>query len=183
MFSFKTLAVREVSKVAAGNLIYLLSRPEPKLALRIEHPRAAQGGESTYPAALIFLGEVNGRTMPIVDVAAAAYPCVDCGMGPEVMWDAPLQLLRQAQRPEVGHAVLVENRVGISSSYGAGDGGQRAYWDPYSGRPINPRPTEPSPTAIVTHWRLGALDPAGVFRQLVVYPDDYETLTAGEAPR
>lgn len=182
MFSFKNLAVRDVAKVAAGNLIYLLSPPEPRLALRVEHPRTGPNDEDTYPAALIFLGEVNGRITPLVDIAAASYPCVDCGIRPEVIWDAPLQLLKQGTQSGVGHALLVENRFGISSNYASGGRGQRLYWDPYTGRSIDPRPRAPAQIATITKWRLGAIDHAGVFQQFVVYPDDYESLTAGDEP-
>ena len=179
MFTFKNLSTKSVGEVAPGNLIYVLGEQGPQFAMRIEHPSDAPNGP-TYAAALIFRYEISGKTLPVIDAGCAPYPCIDCGVHPELVWDPPLELLTAGASPDVGHVLLSGKEAGISSSYGPGGYGRRQYWNPYTGKAIDPRPSPPVRTAIIVKWRLGAIDLNGDFRQLIAFPDDYGKWTATE---
>jgi hypothetical protein len=167
------MTVRRVADVKAGSLMYLLNPPEPRLALRLDHPQGGCDPNKTYPAALVFLGKVNDRMMPVVDGGATNYPCIDCGISAELVWDPPITLLKPAATAEAGHLLLIGNRLGVSSSNGQGGMALRMYWDPYTGRAIDPQIGAVVQRVIIVKWRLGAIDQTGTFRQLIAYPEDY----------
>jgi hypothetical protein len=177
MLPIEGLAYRRIADVKVGNLIYVVDSDRIDLAICIEHPPGATGGNPRN-AALRFLGNTRHGRMPIVDTGG--HHCIDWGRRPKVRWEHPITLLPRstAQPAAVGYILLVGEMPAISSHYGDGRG-ERMYWNLLSGKPIDPGTAD---FIILAKWALGAEAADGSFLPLACYPNDYDNISpAGPA--
>ena len=170
MLPMTGLSHRRVSEVRAGNLIYLLRQLGPELAIRVDHPPGAPGGQ-TFAAAVVLHDSVGRRRMTLVDGGCRAEICIDWGISPTLLWEHPLDARPRTVEatPDPGYLVLTGDQLALTS-YPAGGRGYRMYWNVYTGTAVEPGASD---FAIIAHWRLGVTANDGSFLQLAEYPNDY----------